>query len=57
MEYERTFDQEKYFCEVAAYVHVTEFQKRGLPHEHMLLIMCSDSKLTNPDGYDKVISA
>ncbi|XP_071685017.1 uncharacterized protein [Lolium perenne] len=46
-----------YFGEVAAYVHVTEFQKRGLPHEHMLLIMRSDSKLTNPDGYDKVISA
>ena len=44
----------KYFGEVAAYVHVTEFQKRGLPHEHMLLIMRSDSKLTNPDGYDKV---
>ncbi|XP_071684979.1 uncharacterized protein [Lolium perenne] len=49
--------KKQYFGEVAAYVHVTEFQKRGLPHEHMLLIMRSDSKLTNPDGYDKVISA
>lgn len=40
-----------------AYVHVTEFQKRGLPHEHFLLIMASNSKLINPDGYDRVISA
>ena len=45
-----------YFGEVVAYVHVTKFQKRGLPHEHILLIMKSVSKLTSPDGYDKVIS-
>jgi hypothetical protein len=31
----------KYFGDVAMYVHVTEFQKRGLPHEHFLLIMKS----------------
>ena len=47
----------KYFGDVAAYVHVTEFQKRGLPHEHFLLIMKSGSKLTTPDAYDRVISA
>ena len=45
-----------YFGEVVAYVHVTEFQKRGLLHEHILLIMKSGSKLRSPDGYDKVIS-
>ncbi|KAL6896781.1 hypothetical protein ACP4OV_007353 [Aristida adscensionis] len=49
--------KERYFGEVAAYAHVTEFQKRGLPHEHFLLIMKSGSKLTTPDDYDKVISA
>ena len=47
----------KYFGDVAAYVHVTEFQKRGLPHEHFLLIMKSGSKLTTPDAYDRVILA
>lgn len=26
----------KHFGDVAAYAHVTEFQKRGLPHEHFL---------------------
>jgi hypothetical protein len=46
----------KHFGAVAAYVHVTEFQKRGLPHEHILLIMKSDSKLKNPDDYDRLIS-
>ena len=25
---------------VKAYVYVVEFQKRGLPHAHFLLIMC-----------------
>uniref|UniRef100_A0A452XXE0 Helitron helicase-like domain-containing protein n=1 Tax=Aegilops tauschii subsp. strangulata TaxID=200361 RepID=A0A452XXE0_AEGTS len=47
----------KHFGEVAAYVHVTEFQKRGLPHEHILLIMKTNSKLASPDDYDRVISA
>ncbi|XP_062179629.1 uncharacterized protein LOC133884291 [Phragmites australis] len=49
--------KKKHFGEVAAYAHVTEFQKRGLPHEHFLLIMTSKSKITTPDDYDKVISA
>jgi hypothetical protein len=49
--------KKKYFGEVAAYVHVTEFQKRGLPHEHILLIMKNGCKLTSPDAYDKYISA
>jgi len=35
----------------------TEFQKRGLPHEHILLIMKKGCKLTSPDDYDKYISA
>ncbi|XP_066381900.1 uncharacterized protein [Miscanthus floridulus] len=42
---------------VAAYAHVTEFQKRGLPHEHFLLIMEPNTKLRSPDDYDKFISA
>jgi hypothetical protein len=31
--------KKKHFGEVIAYAHVTEFQKRGMPHEHFLLIM------------------
>ena len=33
----------------AAHVHVVEFQKRGLPHAHFLLVMQSGYKLTSPD--------
>ncbi|XP_071681794.1 uncharacterized protein [Lolium perenne] len=42
---------------VKAYVYVVEFQKRGLPHAHFLLIMDSTYKLVVPEQYDRVISA
>jgi len=42
---------------VAAWAHVTEFQKRDLPHEHFLLFMDPGSKLKSPDNFDKYISA
>ena len=32
------------FGQVAAWMHVIEFQKRGLPHAHILLILSSDFK-------------
>ncbi|ONL99141.1 Helicase [Zea mays] len=42
---------------IRAYVYVMEFQKRGLPHVHFLLIMQRKYKLTCPDQYDHLISA
>jgi hypothetical protein len=42
---------------VRAYVYVVEFQKRGLPHAHFLLIMHRKFKLTCPEQYDLLISA
>jgi hypothetical protein len=42
---------------VAAWEHVIEFLKRGLPYEHFLLIMEDESKVCTPDDYDKYISA
>jgi hypothetical protein len=42
---------------VAAHVYVVEFQKRGLPHAHFLLIMDSTYKLVVPEQYDRLISA
>ncbi|XP_062233672.1 uncharacterized protein LOC133930909 [Phragmites australis] len=41
---------------VKAYVYVVEFQKRGLPHAHFLLIMLGRYKLTCPEQYDCLIS-
>ncbi|XP_056685561.1 uncharacterized protein [Spinacia oleracea] len=42
---------------VVAYVYVIEFQKRGLPHVHMLLILDQNDKLTTPDDFDKIVRA
>ncbi|XP_026390771.1 uncharacterized protein LOC113286340 [Papaver somniferum] len=42
---------------VAAHVHVIEFQKRGLPHAHILIILQERDKLRSPDDYDRVVRA
>ncbi|XP_075499811.1 uncharacterized protein LOC142538359 [Primulina tabacum] len=45
------------FGRVAAYVYVIEFQKRGLPHCHMLLILSTDSKISSPEMFDSYVVA
>lgn len=40
-----------------ARVHSIEFQKRGLPHAHILLIMDSESKFKTEEDIDKMVSA
>ena len=47
----------KIFGEVAACVYVIEFQKRGFPHAHLLLILKPQFKLLNPESYDRIVSA
>jgi len=42
---------------VAAYVYTIEFQKRGLPHMHLLVFLQDPDKLTSPEEIDKLISA
>lgn len=42
---------------VKAYTYVVEFQKRGLPHAHFLLIMNGKYKIACPEQYDRIISA
>jgi len=44
------------FGEVVANIHVIEWQKRGLPHAHILLILHSDHKPQGPDEYDHMVS-
>jgi hypothetical protein len=41
---------------VAAFVYVIEFQKQGLPHAHILLILSQDSKLHFVEDYDSIVS-
>ncbi|KAL0291359.1 UNVERIFIED_CONTAM: hypothetical protein Sangu_2463800, partial [Sesamum angustifolium] len=42
---------------VVAHVHVIEFQKRGLPHAHILVILDENDKLNTPDDYDHIVRA
>ena len=46
-----------YLGKVAAFIYVIEFQKRGLPHVHILLILSQNSKLHSIDDYNSIISA
>jgi len=45
------------FGQAVATVHVIEFQKRGLPHAHILLFLDEKSKCKVPEQYDDIISA
>ncbi|GBN85324.1 hypothetical protein AVEN_175849-1 [Araneus ventricosus] len=45
------------FGTVLAYIYVIEFQKRGLPHAHILLTLDSESKIRTKDDIDKFVSA
>ena len=45
------------FGVVVAYLATVEFQKRGLPHAHILLIVQESDRLTTPEQVDSVICA
>ncbi|XP_029154523.1 uncharacterized protein [Arachis hypogaea] len=49
--------EEKIFGKILGYVCTVEFQKRGLPHAHILLFMNNEFKLQTPDDIDKHITA
>ena len=40
-----------------ARMHVIEFQKRGLPHAHLLMILAEEDKPQTPEDYDKFVPA
>jgi hypothetical protein len=42
---------------VVADIHVIEFQKRGLPHAHILLILAPEDKPRNANDIDKFVCA
>ena len=45
------------FGRVSAHLHVIEFQKRGLPHAHILLILADYDRTPTQDLVDSLISA
>ncbi len=44
--------KEKIMGKVIGHIHVVEFQKRGLPHAHILLIMADEDKPRTTEDYD-----
>ena len=46
-----------YLGHVLGYVYTIEFQKRGLPHMHLLLFIDHNSRPKEPADIDKIISA
>ncbi|XP_071713076.1 uncharacterized protein [Rutidosis leptorrhynchoides] len=45
------------FGTTEAGIHIIEFQKRGLPHVHMLIWLTRDCKCKSPSDIDDIISA
>ncbi|XP_025647859.1 uncharacterized protein [Arachis hypogaea] len=53
----RDFKYDDIFGKISAYVCTIEFQKRSLPHAHILLFMHPLSRPRSPGDIDKLISA
>ncbi|KAI9082435.1 hypothetical protein K1719_035578 [Acacia pycnantha] len=49
--------QKKLFGNVCVEVYTIEFQKRGLPHAHILIWLAERDKIKEPEDVDKIISA
>ncbi|XP_073022293.1 uncharacterized protein [Primulina eburnea] len=47
----------KIFGNVKAVIYTVEFQKRGLPHAHILLFLCKEDKYPAAEAIDHIISA
>ncbi|KAI5449084.1 hypothetical protein NCC49_005354 [Naganishia albida] len=47
----------KFFGEVTGRVHTIEFQKRGLPHAHILIIIKTQFRPRTPEDVNRVVSA
>ena len=45
------------FGKAVAMVHTIEFQKRGLPHMHLLIFLDQADKIRNPEDVDSIVSA
>eukprot|EP00794_Sanderia_malayensis_P012473 gene12473-biopygen9941 len=46
-----------FFGKVVAHFYTVEFQKRGLPHTHMILSLANEDKPPTPEHVDRIISA
>ncbi|KAL6579387.1 hypothetical protein OROMI_009603 [Orobanche minor] len=56
-EFKNEIVTKKLLGEVAAYLYVIEFQKRGLPHAHWIIILKPHFKIVSAAAYDRFVSA
>ncbi|KAL6570058.1 hypothetical protein OROMI_014572 [Orobanche minor] len=56
-EFKNEIVTKKLLGEVAAYLYVIEFQKRGLPHAHWIIILRPHFKIVSAAAYDRFVSA
>ena len=45
------------FGQTVAHMHVIEWQKRGLPHAHILIILANHDRMVNSELVDKLVMA
>lgn len=45
------------YSHVNAYIYTIEFQKRSLPHAHIIIFLHPDAKLRTPDNIDSLMSS
>lgn len=50
-------DKKQFFGAIDAMVHVVVYQKRGLPHAHILLIPKQEDNLRTVEDYDSIVCA
>jgi hypothetical protein len=53
----KVIKNEGFFGTVQGMIHVVEFQKRGLPHAHILIILKSQDKPRTTDDINRFVSA
>ncbi|XP_019262967.1 PREDICTED: uncharacterized protein LOC109240748 [Nicotiana attenuata] len=56
-EFKKDIVKRNIFGKVVALMYTVEFQKRGLPHTHFLIILTNEYKLLTPKAYDNIIYA
>ncbi|KMZ62956.1 hypothetical protein ZOSMA_4310G00010, partial [Zostera marina] len=49
--------ERRIFGKTVAYTYVVEFQKRGLPHAHILIILAPEDEIKDPETIDEVVCA
>ncbi|XP_054795045.1 uncharacterized protein LOC129300500 [Prosopis cineraria] len=53
----KTIKDKKIFGTIRAEIYTVEFQKRGLPHAHILLFLQQNDKIKSPKEIDNIISS